>query len=219
MGGLMGRDYSVIQTNVGNNIQDTSSATASILGVYINRRYLNVLRQINWNYINEDYTVSVTAGTQDYVLASDFGHELYCEDATNKRAIARTDLQAISQEFPGKMTTSGTVYRYAIFNSDDGNKYIRFHYNPSTNMTVNLPYVAKPSALSNATDEPVLGLEDLIEVGATADALRYKRRYAQAKEWEVQYRLMLDDFIWEQYNQPNMVYQFKPNTFNRDDLV
>lgn len=215
----MATTFANMKTNVGNNVQDTSGGLATIIGTYLNKRMYMILRSINWNIINEDYTISAVAGTQDYTLATDFGKELYCEDATNKRNIVRVSLKGVSEQYPGKTTTLGNIERYSIFDSDDASKYIRFHYVPATNATINLPYMIRPTALSGVGDVPVIEISDLIEVGATADTWRYKRQFAKARDVDAEYRIMLADYIWDEYNQPNMVYQFKPNTFNRDDLV
>lgn len=215
----MGRDYSVIKTNIGSDIMDTSSSMSDIIGRYINRRYMDILRRVNWDYINEDYTISVTSGTEDYALPSDFKKELYAYDQTNKINLKKINLSDLPYEYEGSMNDSGSVSAYAIFSSDDGSKYIRFFYTPNEDITVEFPYYAKPSELSADTDEPVLDLEDILEVGATADALRYKRKHAQAREYEAQYEVMLANRIWEMENEPNMSKQFKPQVFDRDKLI
>ena len=66
-------------------------------------------------------------------------------------------------------------------------KKIRFFYIPQAAFTASLPYIVKPSALSGDSDQPILDLEDLLECGATADTLRYKRQYAKAKDFDVQF--------------------------------
>lgn len=215
----MARNFSVIKTNVGNNVGDTTATTLTLIGVYANRRYFKILRTINWNYINEDYTVSLVAGTQDYALPSDFGDVVYAVDTTNNNELTEVNLQFLGENYPGELTTQGQVYRYAIFNRDDGSKYIRFHYVPSAAATVALPYIVKPSALSADSDQPILDLEDLIEIGATADLYRRKREFSKAKDMEVLFQQELDDYIWEKYNKKNFVHQFRPSTFNRDNLI
>jgi len=215
----MGRDFSVIKDNVGNDIQDSSSSMATLIGRYVNRRYMDILRRINWNYINEDYSISVSSGTEDYTLPSDFKEELYAYDSTNKTNLKRINLQDLPYEHSSDMNSSGTVEAYAIFNSDDGSSYVRFFYPPNASITVEFPYIARPSELDDDTDEPVLSLEDILEVGATADALRYKRQYAKAKEMELMYESMLANKIWETENRYNQIIQFKPATFNRDNLI
>lgn len=215
----MARDFSVIKTNVGNNVGDTSATTLSLIGVYANKRYFQILRTINWKYINEDYTVTLVASTQDYALPSDFKTEMYAVDATNNNELALVSLQALAQNYPGDLTTEGLPERYTIFNSDDGSKYIRFHPVPSAAGTINLPYIAKPAALSGDTDQPILDLEDIIEVGATADLYRRKREFAKAKDMEVLFQQHMSEYVWEQTNQQNKIYQFRPAVFNRDNLI
>jgi len=215
----MSRAFSTMKTNVGNNVQDTSTGTASIIGTYINKRYFQILRQINWTYINEDYTIAVVAGTQEYVLPTDLKSVFYAVDTTNGRELKEVNLQDVARYTPGKLTSQSSTYRYSIFNSDDGSKYIRLHNNPASAFSLSLPYIVKPAALSADSDTNILDIEDAIEVGATADTLRYKRKWRQAAEIEKQYLVMVDDLIWENANQPNKIVQFKPTTFNRDNLV
>lgn len=215
----MARDFSVIKTNVGNNVGDTNTTTLSLIGVYVNKRYFQILRTINWNYINEDYQISLVGGTQDYALPSDYKTEVYAVDITNGNELARVSLEDLGRYYPGDLTTQGTPTKYAVFKSDDGSTYFRPHPVPSGVMTISFPYIVKPASLSADTDEPILDLEDLIEIGATADLYRRKREFAKAKDMEVLFQQMLSDYIWEQTNQKNQVHQFKPATFNRDNLV
>jgi len=214
----MSRAFSTMKTNVGNSVQDTSSTFATIIGVYINKRYQQILRRINWNYINEDYTVTTVAGTQDYVLATDFKNEVYCVDTTNNKKLTNIDLQDISNDSASLLSTQGEVTSYTIFNSDDGNKYLRLFEVPSAATTLALPYVVKPVALSADADENKLDIEDLIELGATADAWRYKRQFSKAMTMDALFEKELSEHIWEQTNQQNKVVQFKPETYSIDNL-
>jgi len=215
----MGRDFSVIKTNVGNNVGDTASTTLTLIGTYVNKRYFQILRSINWRYINEDYTITLVAGTQDYTLPTDFATEVYAVDVTDQNELAAVSLQTLAENYPGDLTTQGAVDRYTVFTKDDGSKIVRFHYVPSKAATVDFPYIVKPSALSADTDQPILDLEDIIETGATADLYRRKREFAKAKDMEVLFQQMLSEYVWEHINQKNVVHQFKPTVFNRDNLI
>ena len=217
----MARNFSVIKTNVGNNIGDTSTTTLTLIGVYVNRRYFQVLRTIKWRYINEDYTISLVAGTQDYALASDYkdGNEIYAVDTTNGNALARVTMADLGRYYPGDLTSQSTTKRYTVFTSDDGSVYFRAHPIPSTATTVAFPYEVTPAALSNDSDQPILDLEDLLEIGATADLYRRKREFGKAKDMEILFTQMLADYVWEHVSQRNRVHQFKPSVFNRDNLV
>lgn len=214
----MGRDFSVIKDNVATDIQDTTNAMKTIIGRYINRRYFQVLRAINFDYVNDDYTIAVVAGTQDYTLATDFKTELYAIDTTNNNNLKRISFQDLARDFEGELTTSGQVERYVIYRDDSNAQKIKLHYNPSTSFTLALPYIANPTALSGDTDEPILDLEDLLEIGATADAWRYKRQFQKAQACEVIFQQTFADFVWKQDNQPNYIKQFQPVPQNRNSI-
>lgn len=211
--------FSVMKENVGNNVRDTSNPMAAIIGTYLNNRYFQILRRVNWSYVNEDYTVNTVAGTQDYALESDFNKELYVKNNTDNNIVDKYTLENLVADFSTELTTQGQVKRYAIFNSDDGSKYIRFHYVPDKVCEIAVPYIAKPSALSGDSDEPVIDLSFAMELGATADAFRYKKQFKKASDFEVLFEREVANYIWDDYNQPNKVYQFTPTTFNRDNLI
>ena len=213
----MGRAFNIIQDNVGTNVQDTSTAFATILGVYINKRYQQILRKINWDYVNEDYTVTTVSGTQNYTLPSDFKTELYVNDSTNSKNLDRVELQDLVKDYSGDLDTEGDIERYSIYNSDDGEKYIKFHYVPTEALTVGIPYIVKPAALSG-TAENVLDIEDLMEMGATADAWRYKRQFAKAQAIDIMFEKELSEYIFAQENQENMVHKFTPRVQSRETL-
>jgi len=214
----MGRDFSVIKDNVATDIQDTTNAMKTIIGRYINRRYMQILRAINFQYVNEDYTISLSSGTADYPLPTDYKTELYAIDTTNGNNLTRITFQDLARDYENDLTTSGDVKRYIIFRKDDNLEYIKFHYVPNTGIVVALPYIVTPAELSADTDEPVLDLHDLIEIGATADAWRYKRQGRKAQQSELVFNQLFADFVWKQDNQPNEVFQLKPVAQNRDSI-
>jgi hypothetical protein len=212
----MSRTFEHMKDQVADDIQHTDAAMKILIGRYLNRRYQQVLRAINWNYYNEDYTIAVTSGTQDYVLPTDFSKELYC--VTNGNPLDKYELDTLAKDFYNSLATEGEIKRYAIFYSDDGNQYIRFHYVPNADYSVLLPYTVKPPELNLDADTTVLPVEDLIQMGATADAWRYKRQFNKAGNMELLFNQTLADFIQSKEMQPNEVIQFKPTTFNRDNL-
>lgn len=109
----MNKNFSNIKTNVGAEVGDTSTAFATILGRFANRRYFQILRAINWRNIRPDYTFDTVVGKQNYVLPNDFGKEIACNDTTNNQEIGRKSLEEIYSTF-GTIADSGEVERYAI---------------------------------------------------------------------------------------------------------
>lgn len=110
----MNKPFTTIKTNVANDIQDTSTAMLTLIGVWSNNRYFQILRAINWENIRTDYTISVTSGTQDYALPEDFGKEVYILDTTNGNEIGIVTLGDLVRDYPSSITTAGTVQRAVI---------------------------------------------------------------------------------------------------------
>lgn len=304
----MNKNLDTIVTNVSNELQDTSTSFKTIIKNYINKRYFQVLRAINWQNINSSYSFSTVSGTQEYVLPDDFGKEIIVVDKTLGNEIVKTDLQKLIMDFPDTYQTSGSVSLYylridtvkaqptaasvvslvsssasdttqtvlvrgivsnaetseevslngtsavtttasftrikgisksantsgiitATTNSgvvsvavlspkvlESRYKIIGFYYVPSSVATIGVPYIIKPLPLTEDEDYPVIDIGDLIETGAIADALRFKRQYAKANVFESLFITSMSEFIWDESNDPNKVIQFTPVTFNRDNL-
>ena len=71
------RSLDTMANNVANNIMASSDTSLkTLIKVWLNKRYMQVLRAINWEAINDDYTISLTAGTQDYDLPSDYNYSI-----------------------------------------------------------------------------------------------------------------------------------------------
>jgi hypothetical protein len=109
------KSYLDLVNNVGSNIQDTSSAMEAISKRYINEIYFDILRRINWDGANYDYSFS--ASTQDNILPSDFGKEIAVVDSTNSRVLTRTNVGLEFDVNASGLTSSGTAERYAILES------------------------------------------------------------------------------------------------------
>lgn len=304
----MNKMLTTMVSNVGTEVQDTSTAFATIIKTYINNRYFQILRSINWSPARVNYTFSTTAGTQDYAMPDDFDKPILVLDSTNGIELPETTVQKMGMDFPSAFTSQGSVDSYAILEdtvlaqpsaasalaivsssaSDTTQKIMvrgivsdeevteevtvtgttqasttnsfsrvksisktavsvgkitvtsnsaavtvavlgaqeltsyvkkmRFHYVPSTSLTMVVIYFMKPMPLYSDYDYPVIDISDLIEKGAIADALRYKRQFAKASDFEGQFTSLLADYIWSKENQPNAVYQFFPSTFDRDNL-
>lgn len=107
------KSFTQLKTNIGAEVQNSSSAFATIIGRFINRRYFQILRAINWQNIQPDYTFATVSGTQRYVLPDDFGKEISCTDKTNDIELSKTTLEKLYEDY-ADISSSGTVERYCI---------------------------------------------------------------------------------------------------------
>jgi hypothetical protein len=217
----MSKTFLQLKTNIGNNIQDTSAAMATIIGVYINNRYMDILRRVNWEVVQEDYTIPTVAGDQDYDLVSNFGKELYCLDSTNNRYLKRKTLQEIADRHVENLTDEDAPTEYAILDKwvcGVRSKVLWLYKIPLTVYTLALPYIIAPTAMIVDGEIPMFDCDDIIEIGATADAWRYKRQFAKAQDLEMLYEKGIMNLIWDKTNQPNRVHLFNPSPYPRNTV-
>lgn len=304
----MNKNFLKMQTNVGTEVMDTSPAFKTIIKEYINNRYFQVLRQINWQNINPDYDFNTVAGTQNYPLPEDFNKPLSVRDTTNGVELSEMDLQQLISVYPDSLDDTGIVGRYVILEDTVQNqptsasrlsivsssasdttqtirvkgisggieieenvtitgktpvltnatdtftqvraisksaatvggitvtagsvtvavlspaalesrcRIMKLHYVPSLVINIACPYITKPLPMVSDYDYPVLDIGDLIEIGAKADAWRYKKMFAKANVFEAQFTAGLADFVWDKENQPNKINQFIPQIIDKDGL-
>lgn len=212
------KTFKEIYDNVGADLQDTSSAMATIIKRYINRRYKQICRAVNFDIINNDYEIAVSAGTAAYNLPSDFKVEVAAIDKTNGVALTKTDFGWFHRNSPTDLVAEGSVDKYMIFNDDTGVKKIQFILVPNQALTIALPYIVMPADLSLESDKPIFEVDDILEVGATADGFRYKRQLAKAQQYDLMFNSMLADFIYSQESNPIQPRVFEPTVYNPNNL-
>lgn len=97
-------------------------------------------------------------------------------------------------------------------------KIMRLHEVPSSVLTINVPYIILPYPLSNDYDTPVLDCSDVLELGTTAKAWRYKRQFSKAMDFQNLYEQGIQTLIWDKENQPNQPHFFNPKPYSRNDV-
>lgn len=98
-------------------------------------------------------------------------------------------------------------------------KIVLLHYVPTGVITIKVPYIIKPAPLTNDNDYPALDIADLIELGAKADAWRYKKQFTKANYYDTLFEKELAEYIYEKENHASGITQFEPTVYNRNDLV
>jgi hypothetical protein len=97
-------------------------------------------------------------------------------------------------------------------------KTLNLHLIPVGAMTLYARVKRRVTPLSQNYDVPVIdGIDDILEVGAQADAWRYKRQFDKGNSLETQYQVLKDDRIHREVAQPGVIYQMQPTVLNRDD--
>jgi hypothetical protein len=155
-------------------------------------------------------------------LPSDFGKEITCLDTTNSQEIPYIDIQDLYTDYASTVHSSGSFQRYTIADgvNEDGvrYKYLRPHYLPATAYAVNMPYTIKPLALASAGGYTTIPCEDIMVLGATAEAWRQKRQFAKAADFDLLYEKGIQTLLWDQANQLNQTSLFNPVSYSRETI-
>lgn len=304
---MINRLFTSIVANVASNIQDTSTAMQTIIKRYCNDAYFDILKRVNFQDIDDDYSFTTAGGTSDYVLPRNFGKEVYVYEATSKLEIPGVSFQELISTNSADLYSSGDIQRYVILtkpvrlqptsasalsivssSSSDSSqtvaiKYldsngieiyetvtltgatpvatsgsaveilsisksaitvgritvtanagavtvavlapadlayfenvIRFHYTPNSAVTIKMPYIRRPYPLLNDYDQPIIDCADVIELGATAMAWRYKRQFSKAQEYERSYNIAFDTLVWDKENSFNKIHVTIPKPYSRE---
>lgn len=112
----MNKTFADMKSNVGLELQDTSTAFNTMIGKWINRRYFQCLRYINWDAINPTYTLTLVVGTQDYTLPRDFGKAVYAVDSTNNFTYEEVRFDDLAGD-PSGIYQQGGANKYTIYES------------------------------------------------------------------------------------------------------
>lgn len=92
-------------------------------------------------------------------------------------------------------------------------KILRLVQIPNGSWTIEINYQQRENELNQDGDYPVVDCYDILEAGATADALRYKRQYAKAADWDVIFEKRLNNLAYAYEASPNKVNVFNPRTY------
>lgn len=219
----MKKTFTTMKTNVGNSVQDTSSAMLTLIGGYINDRLTEVFRRAKHclqPHLSST-TVAVTAGTQNYALSNTIGEIISVVDTTNNRQLSSLTAQEWVDKYSDSLTGASTVEGY-ILTMDMGDTYsvpiktLKLVQTPASDLSLLLFYVPAQVTLSSDSDYPELDCSDVLEAGATADAWRYKRQNAKAQDFEAIFEKRLATYIWDLESNTNRVPMMNPKPYSRN---
>lgn len=94
-------------------------------------------------------------------------------------------------------------------------KVMRLVQIPDSSYSIEVSYAQRENELNQDGDYPILDCYDALEAGATADALRYKRQYAKAADWDVIFEKRIANLAYAYEAQPNKVNVFNPRTYRQ----
>jgi len=302
------KSFSVLKNNVSSFVQDTSSTFGTLVGVWVNNRYRDIINSYDWEQLYHNQTFASTANTSSYSMDENTDRLVFVKDRTNtsyveiiteqdflnnyyddldttgqpevcylthssvttqpasgEKLIAKSSsasdttqtilLRGISStggEMYESLTCNGTtavtasntytkvigisksaatVGKITIYENDGSTikaelspetlisryKSVNFHPIPSETITYQIRSRRRVTPLSQDYDYPIIeDIDEIIEIGAQADAWKYKRQGAKSNVCETQYQLMKSDRIYHEVAQPGIIHQFQPQVLDRD---
>lgn len=96
-----------MKSNVGSQIQDTSSAMGTLIGVWINNRYRDIVDAYDWEQLYHNQTITTTANTSAYAFDENTERIIFAVDRTNGAAINITTEQDFLQNYYDSLEDTG----------------------------------------------------------------------------------------------------------------
>jgi hypothetical protein len=210
----MSKTFEVMKTNVGNMCgPDTSAEFATLIGVWLNDKYLDIARRIMWSaLIDNDYTDATEVGVSEYALPTAFEEELFVADITDgfylKRYTEGLWWQERATAYQGGAIQGGTASRYVILREADK---LKLDPTPNVIHTIAMPYKKSITALAaDASTVVIKDIEYIMELGAVALGQAYKKQFAKAGAYSQLYEAELAKRIGQEKSPINQSFQFIP---------
>lgn len=303
------KSFSVLKSNVGLMVQDTSSALSTLIGIWVNNRYRDVINSYDWEQLYHNQSINTSADTSAYAFDENTERLIYAVDITNDCPINIVSEQDFLQNYGDALTDTGspdtcfltsdvvasqpasgqlivksssasdtaisillrgmssssevyeslnlsgttavtasntytevlgfsksgaTVGKVTLYDNNGTTaravmspetlvsryKILNLYPVPSGAVTVKLRTKRKITPLSQNYDYPVIeDVADILELGAQADAWKYKRQFAKATALETQYQIAKMERIHREVAQPGIVHQFQAESLNRDEGI
>lgn len=194
----------------------------NLISVYINNRYRDILRRVNWSANNFTYSITCTAGQALYTLPSDFKKEIYVYNSTNTSEVARITLAEYVANYRTNNVSNDVPSGYIVLDqvaptTNARYKLMKFVNTPASAYVMEVPYTIEPTDLSGSV-YPIIACEQALEYGATADGQRWKRQFAKALDYERLYESAINTLVWDEANQPNQINMCLPTAYSRDTI-
>jgi len=218
---MIGKIFTVMQTNVGNMIHDTTADTAVLIGVWINDAYQDAWRRFYWaDIIDEDFTFDSVASLADYPFdddgesgemnITDFGKELGVWDIANGHEVKRYTIknwwEKRGPNYNADSLDDGNPLRYVIL-PESGK--LRLDPPPDTAETYAMPYQKAVTDLATTNTPAITTISTYLEFYSMGMGFAYKKEYDAAVWWGNKAEMELAKLIKEENIKLNQKFQRK----------
>jgi hypothetical protein len=107
----MNKIFTTMKSNVGSFVQDTSTALASLIGVWINNRYRDIVSSYDWEQMYYTQTISVSANVSAYPIDEGADRLMFVQDTTNSSYLNIINEERFLHEYYDIFNDTGTPTR------------------------------------------------------------------------------------------------------------
>ena len=102
------KSYSVLVDNIGTFVQDTSTAFATLIGIWVNNRYRDIINSYDWEQLYHNQSINTTANTSAYSFDENTERLISAIDITNDNPINIVTEQDFLQNYSDALDNTGT---------------------------------------------------------------------------------------------------------------
>lgn len=110
----MNKNFSTMKSNIGSFVQNTSASFATLIGVWINNRYRDVINSYDWPQLYHTQSIAVSASVSAYALDENTDRVIFAHDTTNDNYLAILTEEQFLQGHYDDWDTTGTPTRCFI---------------------------------------------------------------------------------------------------------
>lgn len=107
----MNKNFLTMKNNVGSFVQDSSSSLASLIGVWVNNRYRDIINSYDWTHLYKTQSLTLSASVSAYAFDENTDRIIHILDATNDAYLDIITEEQFLQENWDSWDTTGTPSR------------------------------------------------------------------------------------------------------------
>ena len=101
------KTFSSLKSNVGSFVQDTSSAFGTLIGIWVNNRYQDIINSYDWEQLYHNQTYNSTANQSSYPMDENTDRLIFVKDRTNESYVEVITEQDFLNNYYDDLDTTG----------------------------------------------------------------------------------------------------------------
>lgn len=211
------KTFTVMKTQVGNLVNDTSSAFLTLVGQFLNDAYYDANRRAYWpEMIVTDFTFASVVGTSLYSMPSSTGtflREIKMINVTDGKELECWDIRKWYQErgedYNASSLTNGVPEKYILLHEQS-----KIQLDPPANAVKTYAFIYQKEITEMSADAntpEIRQISQYLVYKAASDAFSYYKQYGKADWWLQKAEFELSKVISFTNVSIDQIYKHYPN--------